>query len=113
MYANIVTMRYKTAEALEQGVEKLKPLVDMLPSNPGFESFALVRMGDKETMNVVTFATEENARAARERMLPKVKEAAGMLFAGEPEARTAEVILHKSGAEKGASKDVSQRTMSR
>lgn len=100
MYANVVTMRYKTAEALEQGVEKLKPLVEMLPSNPGFESFVLLRTGEKETVNVVTFATEENARAARERMLPKVKDAAAGLLAAEPEARTSEVVLRKSGAER-------------
>jgi heme-degrading monooxygenase HmoA len=95
MYANVVTLRYKSRENLEEGVEKLKPLVDMLPSNPGFQSFALLRTGETETMNVVTFATEENARAARERMLPKVKEALASFLVAEPEARTAEVIVRK------------------
>ena len=95
MYANVVTMRYKNREDVEKGVEKLKPLVDMLPSNPGFQSFILVRTGEKETMNVVTFATEENAKTARERMLPKVKEAVGGFLVSEPEARTSEILASK------------------
>ena len=95
MYANVVTMRYKTSEDVAKGIEKLKPLADLLPSNPGFQSFVLFRTGEKETMNVVTFASEENARAARERMLPKVKEAVGSLLVSEPEARTSEVLVNK------------------
>ena len=96
MHANVVKMRYKSKKDAEQAVEKLKGLADQLPGLAGFESFTLVRMGDTETMNVVRFETEENALRARETMIPRVKEIAGVHLAGDPEPYTGEVLVTKS-----------------
>lgn len=50
-------------------------------------------MGEKETINVVRFATEENAKQARETMIPRVEEVAGPHLASGPEPTTGEVLL--------------------
>lgn len=92
MHANVVTLRYKSREDAEQAVEKLKALARQLPDLPGFQSFTLVRMGERETINVVRFATEENAKQARENMIPQVQQVAGPHLASGPEPQTGEVL---------------------
>ena len=69
MHANVVRLRYKSEADVEKGVNELKGLAEELPGMPGFQSFTLVRTGEKETLHGVRFTSEEDARHAREALL--------------------------------------------
>ena len=95
MYANVVTLNYKSPQDLEDAVRALAKQAEHFDKAPGFLSINMVRTGPTQTVHTVVFDTEENLLATREKMFPVLLEVTGPHVSAPPEQAPGEVLLHR------------------
>lgn len=75
MYANIVSIRYKSPTDAEEGMKKIES--DILPEIrklDGFQRFNLVRTSETTTMHIGVFDTPEQAEKGRSSVYPRMRD---------------------------------------
>lgn len=95
MYANVVTMDYKSPESLQAVVDSLAKEAANFDNAPGFQSIHMVQTSPTQTVHTVVFDNEENFIATRDRMLPVLLEVAGPHVSQEPRLRPGPVVINR------------------
>lgn len=98
MYANVVSIQYKSALDADEAIKKIETSV--LPEVrkvPGFQRFHLVRTGETSTMHIGVFDTAANAEAGRKRVYPFLSETVAAHAADPPRVEHGDVRVSASG----------------
>lgn len=98
MFANVVTMDYKSPESLDAVVEALAKEAARFRDAPGFQALHMVRTSPTQTVHTVVFDNEANLMATREKMFPVLLQVAEPHVTRQPQQAPGPVLLAATGA---------------
>jgi len=94
MYANIVSIQYKSAEDAEEAVKKMEAnILPQIRKVPGFQRFHLVRTSETSTLHIGIFDTSQNAEHGRSNVYPYLRDAVSAHVASPPSVQHGPVRL--------------------
>lgn len=97
MFANVVTMDYKSPEGLDTVVEALAKEATRFKDAPGFQALHMVRTSPTQTVHTVVFDNEANFMATREKMFPVLLQIAEPHITRQPQQAPGPVVLATTG----------------
>jgi len=97
MFANVVTMDYKSPEGLKTVVDALAKEAARFRDAPGFQALHMVRTSPTQTVHTVVFDTEADLMATREKMFPVLLQIAGPHVTQPPRQAPGPVVLNATG----------------
>ena len=100
MFANVVTMDYKSPESLKAVVDALSKEATRFNDAPGFQAIYMVRTSPTQTVHTVVFDNEANLMATREKMFPVLLKIAEPHITGQPKQAPGPVLLESTGTHK-------------
>lgn len=75
MYANIVSIHYKSANDAEEALKKMEShILPEVRKVPGFRTFHLVRTSETTTLHIGVFDSPENAEKGRKDVYPVLRD---------------------------------------